>query len=63
MGRVRADVLIYSSVLDHGLPQTLQALGVLVYSPPLAQTVRSQVAIARGGSWEVQMRGCSVWYV
>lgn len=40
----------------------LQSLGVLVYSPPLEYAIRDKREIASGYSWEVQLRGCSIWY-
>lgn len=40
----------------------LRTLGVLVYSPPLHYAVEQCKQIASGHSWEVQIRGCTIWY-
>lgn len=40
----------------------LHSLGVLVYSPPLDNAIRTQQELSAGHSWEVQLRGCSIWY-
>ena len=40
----------------------LRSLGVMVYSPPLHYAIASLREIASGHSWEVQLRGCSIWY-
>lgn len=41
----------------------LHSLGVLVYSPPLHYAIQATKEIDSGHSWEVQLRGCSIWYV
>jgi hypothetical protein len=41
----------------------LHSLGVLSYSPALEYTLRDQKEIRSGHSWEVQLRGCSIWAV
>ena len=38
-------------------------MGVLSYSPPLDARIRRKELIPSGSSWEVQLRGCSVWAV
>lgn len=38
-------------------------LGVLKYSPPLDGRIRRLEALEAGHSWEVQLRGCSIWAV
>ena len=40
----------------------LHSLGVLVYSPPLANAIRTEQELSSGHSWEIQLRGCSIWY-
>lgn len=40
----------------------LRSLGVLVYSPPLDYAIRDKKRLESGHSWEVQLRGCSIWY-
>ncbi|KAK3721291.1 hypothetical protein LTR37_003166 [Vermiconidia calcicola] len=47
---------------DYRVPQMLRSLGVLVYSPPLNYAINSLKEIPSGHSWEVQLRGCSIWY-
>lgn len=41
----------------------LNRLGVLVYSPPLRAKIVAQEVLPSGHSWEVQLRGCSIWAV
>jgi len=41
----------------------LHSLGVLGYSPPLEHRIRNQTSLPTGESWEVQLRGCSIWAV
>ncbi|KAK3686776.1 hypothetical protein LTR37_019491 [Vermiconidia calcicola] len=48
---------------DYRVPQMLRSLGVLVYSPPLNYAINSLKEIPSGHSWEVQLRGCSIWAV
>ncbi|KAK0259766.1 hypothetical protein LTR57_018277 [Friedmanniomyces endolithicus] len=48
---------------DYRVPQMLHTLGVLSYSPPLLYRLRDQKEIPSGHSWEVQLRGCSIWAV
>lgn len=50
-------------VLDYRVPQMLESLGVLTYSPPLYYRIKSQQLVDSGHSWEVQLRGCSIWAV
>ncbi|KAH0317250.1 hypothetical protein KCU71_g5526, partial [Aureobasidium melanogenum] len=48
---------------DYRVPQILHTLGCLTYSPPLDSTIRTQQSIAHDSSYEVQLRGCSIWTV
>ncbi|KAL8831601.1 MAG: hypothetical protein Q9191_000781, partial [Dirinaria sp. TL-2023a] len=48
---------------DYRIPQMLNTLGVLQYSPPLESHIRRRKRIASGHAWEVQLRGCSIWAV
>lgn len=48
---------------DYRVPQILTSLGCMAYSPPLDSAVRRQQVIESGSSWEMQMRGCSIWCV
>ena len=48
---------------DYRIPQMLQRLGCLQYSPKLEHQIRSRQEIEHGHSWEVQIRGCTIWCV
>ncbi|KAK3073672.1 hypothetical protein LTR53_004536 [Teratosphaeriaceae sp. CCFEE 6253] len=48
---------------DYRVPQMLHSLGVLSYSPPLQYRITDRKEIPSGHSWEVQLRGCSIWAV
>ena len=48
---------------DYRIPQMLNSLGCLQYSPPLNHHIRQQKLIDSGHSWEIQLRGCSIWCV
>jgi len=48
---------------DYRVAQMLYGLGVLSYSPPLDYRVNNGIPIDSGHSWEVQIRGCSIWAV
>lgn len=41
----------------------LFSLGCLSFSPPLENRIRKKFFIEPGHSWEIQLRGCSVWAV
>lgn len=41
----------------------LHSLSCISYSPPLENTIRTLQPIPSGSSWEVQLRGCSIWCV
>jgi len=41
----------------------LHTLGCLSYSPPLDYAIRNHKTIPSGHSWEVQLRGNSIWCV
>lgn len=45
---------------DYRIPQLLQALGCLWYSPGLEQAVKSKKLIEHGHTWEIQIRGKQV---
>lgn len=49
--------------LDYRVPQMLYNLGVLSFAPPLESRIRRLQALEAGESWEVQLRGCSIWAV
>lgn len=48
---------------DYRVPQILATFGCLVYSPPLREAIRSRRELESGGSWELQLRACSIWCV
>lgn len=48
---------------DYRIPQMLHSLGILWYCPPLENKVRRLEVIESGDSWEMQIRGCSIWAV
>jgi len=48
---------------DYRVPQILNTLGCLSYSPKLDNTIRQKRLIENGHTWEIQLRGCSIWCV
>ncbi|KAL2265326.1 hypothetical protein VTJ83DRAFT_6426 [Remersonia thermophila] len=48
---------------DYRVPQILNSMGCLYYSPPLETAIRTGREIPSGSSWEVQLRACSIWCV
>lgn len=42
---------------DYRVPQILNTLGCLWYSPLLEHTIRQKKAIEHGHTWEIQLRG------
>ncbi|KXX77081.1 hypothetical protein MMYC01_206319 [Madurella mycetomatis] len=48
---------------DYRLPQILSSMGCLSYSPKLGMAIRDKEDIPSGGSWEMQLRACSIWCV
>ncbi|KAG9246648.1 hypothetical protein BJ878DRAFT_478124 [Calycina marina] len=48
---------------DYRIPQLLASLGCLWYNPQLDHAVRQEREIASGNTWEIQLRGCSIWCV
>ncbi|KAI4119421.1 MAG: hypothetical protein LQ345_000667 [Seirophora villosa] len=57
------DIDVITMFADYRVPQMLHSLGCLRYSPPLENQIRSLREIRSGSSWEVQLRGCSIWCV
>lgn len=45
------------------MPQMLHSLGVLSLCPGLDARLRRQEALESGHTWEMQLRGCSIWAV
>lgn len=48
---------------DYRVPQILNSMGCIAYSPPLDVAVRAKKNIPSGGKWEMQLRACSIWCV
>ncbi|TPX11889.1 uncharacterized protein E0L32_007387 [Thyridium curvatum] len=48
---------------DYRVPQILNTMGCLYYSPLVDMTVRQRSLIPSGSSWEMQLRACSIWCV
>jgi len=48
---------------DYRVPQILNTLGCLWYSPLLDHAIRQKKLIESGHTWEIQLRGCSIWCV
>ncbi|KAM5474971.1 hypothetical protein MauCBS54593_001442 [Microsporum audouinii] len=48
---------------DYRIPQMLNQLGCLLYSPPLESIIRQRKQISSGHQREVELRGASIWGV
>ncbi|KKY38041.1 putative upf0553 protein c [Diaporthe ampelina] len=48
---------------DYRVPQILNTMGCIYYSPTLNEVVKDKKVIESGSSWEVQLRACSIWCV
>jgi hypothetical protein len=48
---------------DYRIPQILHTLGVLMYSPPLDALVRKRQPLPSNSTWEIEIRGCSIYAV
>lgn len=48
---------------DYRIPQILQQLSIISYCPPLANAIERFQPIESGHTWEMQIRGCSIWAV
>lgn len=57
------DIDIITMFADYRIPQMLHSLGCLRYSPSLESRIRNLTQLESGGSWEIQLRGCSIWCV
>ncbi|KAK3387803.1 hypothetical protein B0H63DRAFT_165305 [Podospora didyma] len=57
------DISKITMFADYRVPQILNSMGCLAYSPPLDAAIRSKKDIPSGGSWEMQLRACSIWCV
>ncbi|CRK16493.1 hypothetical protein BN1708_011782 [Verticillium longisporum] len=48
---------------DYRVPQILNSMGCLYYSPSLATAINKKSFIETGSRWELQIRACSIWCV
>jgi hypothetical protein len=48
---------------DYRIPQMLNQLGCLRYSPPLDSHIRNLKPLTPGSNWEIELRGTSIWCV
>lgn len=48
---------------DYRIPQILQSMNVLWYSPRLEAKIKRQEEIKTGDKLEIEIRGCSIWAV
>ncbi|KAF2261928.1 hypothetical protein CC78DRAFT_535264 [Lojkania enalia] len=48
---------------DYRVPQMLHSLGCMSYCPPLEGRIRRLQTIEPAHSWELQIRGCSIWAI
>ncbi|KAK4120915.1 hypothetical protein N657DRAFT_648716 [Parathielavia appendiculata] len=48
---------------DYRVPQILNSMGCISYSPPLSTAIRTKRDIPSGSNWEMQLRACSIWCV
>ena len=48
---------------DYRVPQILNTMGCLYYSPPLSSTIKNGKLIDSGSLWEVELRACAIWCV
>ncbi|RPA79107.1 hypothetical protein BJ508DRAFT_377916 [Ascobolus immersus RN42] len=57
------DITALTMFADYRIPQILQSLGCLWYSPGLETAIMRKQLIPSGSAWEIQIRGCSIWCV
>lgn len=48
---------------DYRIPQMLQSLNVLWYSPRLETKIKRREELMAGSNMEIEIRGCSIWAV
>ncbi|KAF2003256.1 hypothetical protein P154DRAFT_100854 [Amniculicola lignicola CBS 123094] len=48
---------------DYRVPQILHSLGCISYCPSLEHRIRRFELLESGKSWELQIRGCSIWAI
>ena len=57
------DVGSITMFADYRIPQMLNSLGVLLYSPHLEGRIRRKEQLRSGETCEIEIRGCSIWAV
>lgn len=57
------DIDKLSMFADYRVPQILQSLGCLRYSPSLISLLHSGTPLDSGDRLEIEIRGCSIWCV
>lgn len=57
------DISQITMFADYRVPVALHSLYCIQYSPPLDSHIRSKKPIPSGSSWELQLRGASIWCV
>lgn len=57
------DIDALTMFADYRVPQMLQSLGCLWYSPRLESRIKRRVPLQSGEQFEVEIRGCSIWCV
>lgn len=57
------DIDLITIFPDYRIPQELQLLNVLWYSPRLEAKIKRQEEIKSGEDLEIEIRGCSIWAV
>ena len=57
------DISTLTMFADYRVPQMLQSLGCLWYSPRLEGRIKRGEEIESGDSLEIEIRGCSIWCV
>ncbi|KAI8936188.1 hypothetical protein NX059_006620 [Plenodomus lindquistii] len=57
------DIHTITMFADYRIPQILHSLSILSYCPPLSNAIQRHQMIEPGHSWELQIRGCSIWAV
>jgi Potential Queuosine, Q, salvage protein family len=48
---------------DYRIPQMLHQLGCMLYSPPLDSHIRQLKQIKSKSTWEIELRGASIWCI
>ena len=57
------DIGTLTMFADYRVPQMLQSLGCLWYSPRLEGRIKRREVLASGENVEIEIRGCSIWCV